>query len=173
MRTPKRAFLIPAVLFAALVVGPRPAATLLVIDYGPHTFVDSSPGGERVGRDYGVQLRGYPAKQRLEYRLAASGGVRNDGQFLYVVFSSEFIDGDPDQLIGALKQQVRHAIGAFATPDIIHVASGLPKTRSGKIMRRILRKVASSEYEGLGDTSTLAEPDVVQRLIDEHRHHRG
>ena len=64
---------------------------------------------------------------------------------------------------------MRNAIGAFAAPDIIHIASGLPKTRSGKIMRRILRKVASSEYEGLGDTSTLAEPDVVQRLIDEHR----
>ena len=78
-------------------------------------------------------------------------------------------NGDPEELVGALKQQVRNAIGAFATPDIIHVASGLPKTRSGKIMRRILRKVASSEYEGLGDISTLAEPDVVQRLIDEHR----
>jgi acetyl-CoA synthetase len=52
---------------------------------------------------------------------------------------------------------------------VIHVASGLPKTRSGKIMRRILRKIAASEYDGLGDVSTLAEPDVVERLIAEHK----
>ena len=74
-----------------------------------------------------------------------------------------------EQLIGALKQQVRNAIGAFAAPDVIHIASGLPKTRSGKIMRRILRKVASSDYEGLGDLSTLAEPTVVSNLIEEHK----
>ncbi len=49
------------------------------------------------------------------------------------------------------------------------MASGLPKTRSGKIMRRILRKIADSEYEGLGDLSTLADPDVVERLVGEHR----
>ncbi len=56
--------------------GTQSAATLLAIDYGPYTFVDSVPGGERVGRDYGVQVRGYPANQRLEYRLAVSQGVR-------------------------------------------------------------------------------------------------
>ena len=61
----------------------------------------------------------------------------------------------------------------FAAPDVIHVASGLPKTRSGKIMRRILRKIAGSEYDGLGDTSTLAEPDVVERLIAEHKDRVG
>ena len=76
---------------------------------------------------------------------------------------------DKEQLAGALKEQVRHAIGAFAAPDVIHIASGLPKTRSGKIMRRILRKIASSEYEGLGDLTTLAEPEVVERLIEEHK----
>jgi len=68
---------------------------------------------------------------------------------------------------------VRHAIGAFAAPDVIHIASGLPKTRSGKIMRRILRKVASSEYEGLGDVTTLAEPTIVNQLIDEHKSAMG
>jgi acetyl-CoA synthetase len=76
-------------------------------------------------------------------------------------------------MTGALREQVRHAIGAFAAPDVVHVASGLPKTRSGKIMRRILRKIASSEYEGLGDTTTLAEPGVVDRLIEEHRDRVG
>jgi len=95
--------------------------------------------------------------------------IKGTGIYCYVLLNTGWADGDKEELVGALKQQVRNAIGAFATPDIIHVASGLPKTRSGKIMRRILRKVASSEYEGLGDTSTLAEPDVVQRLIDEHR----
>jgi len=66
------------------------------------------------------------------------------------VINNEFENADKEELIGALKQQVRSAIGAFAAPDVIHLASGLPKTRSGKIMRRILRKVASSDYEGLG-----------------------
>jgi len=95
--------------------------------------------------------------------------IKGTGIYCYVLLNSGYQNGDPEQLVGALKQQVRNAIGAFAAPDIIHIASGLPKTRSGKIMRRILRNIASSDYEGMGDTSTLAEPDVVQRLIDEHK----
>ncbi len=61
---------------------------------------------------------------------------------------------------------VRKIIGPLATPDLIHYTPGLPKTRSGKIMRRILRKVAENQFENLGDTSTLADPTVVQSLID-------
>jgi acetyl-CoA synthetase len=57
-------------------------------------------------------------------------------------------------------------IGHIAKPDLIQWAPGLPKTRSGKIMRRILRKIAANELENLGDTSTLADPSVVQQLID-------
>jgi acetyl-CoA synthetase len=57
-------------------------------------------------------------------------------------------------------------IGAIAKPDVIQWAPGLPKTRSGKIMRRILRKIAENELGNLGDTSTLADPSVVQNLID-------
>ena len=64
-----------------------------------------------------------------------------------------------------LKFQVRAVIGAFATPDLIILTSGLPKTRSGKIMRRILRKIASNLTDELGDISTLAEPAVVSELI--------
>jgi acetyl-CoA synthetase len=60
-------------------------------------------------------------------------------------------------------------IGGFAAPDVIHVTPSLPKTRSGKIMRRILRKIAAGEYEGLGDLTTLAESDVVDRLVSQHR----
>lgn len=68
-----------------------------------------------------------------------------------------------------LKQEVRKHIGPFATPDYILVVQGLPKTRSGKIMRRILRKIAHEEYEELGDISTLADPGVVELLISDTR----
>ena len=95
--------------------------------------------------------------------------IKGQGIYAYVLLTAEHAKGDKAQLQGALKEQVRHAIGAFAAPDVIHIAPGLPKTRSGKIMRRILRKIASSEYEGLGDLTTLAEPEVVERLIEEHK----
>jgi acetyl-CoA synthetase len=62
---------------------------------------------------------------------------------------------------------VRSEIGPIATPDVIQWAPGLPKTRSGKIMRRILRKIAEGVREGLGDTSTLADPAVVEQLVAE------
>jgi acetyl-CoA synthetase len=65
-----------------------------------------------------------------------------------------------------LVQQVRKEIGPTATPDLIQWAPGLPKTRSGKIMRRILRKIAANEYDQLGDTSTLADPTVVDDLVE-------
>ncbi|HKJ16520.1 MAG TPA: acetate--CoA ligase [Xanthomonadales bacterium] len=71
-----------------------------------------------------------------------------------------------DELHNQLRLQVRSEIGPIATPDIIHFTNALPKTRSGKIMRRILRKIAGNDTENLGDTSTLAEPDVVDRLIE-------
>ena len=61
---------------------------------------------------------------------------------------------------------VRHEIGPIATPDGIHFAPGLPKTRSGKIMRRILRKIAEGDVSNLGDTSTLADPSVVEGLVE-------
>ena len=61
---------------------------------------------------------------------------------------------------------VRKEIGPFAAPDIIQFAPGLPKTRSGKIMRRILRKIAEDDFSNLGDTSTLADPAVVADLVD-------
>jgi acetyl-CoA synthetase len=95
--------------------------------------------------------------------------IKGQGIYAYVSLTPEYQGQDPEQVKGALKEQVRHVIGAFAAPDVIHVASGLPKTRSGKIMRRILRKIAASEYDGLGDVSTLAEPEVVERLVAEHR----
>ena len=71
-----------------------------------------------------------------------------------------------DELRKALVVHVRKEIGPIATPDVIQWAPGLPKTRSGKIMRRILRKIAADEVDSLGDTSTLADPSVVDNLVE-------
>jgi len=95
--------------------------------------------------------------------------IKGTGIFAYVHPTPDYESSDREELIGALKEQVRHAIGPFATPDRIQVVSGLPKTRSGKIMRRILRKIAAGEYEELGDITTLADPSVVEKLVDDHR----
>jgi acetyl-CoA synthetase len=70
-----------------------------------------------------------------------------------------------EELRHELRNLVRKEIGPIATPDLLHFTDALPKTRSGKIMRRILRKIAANDTENLGDTSTLAEPDVVEHLI--------
>ena len=71
-----------------------------------------------------------------------------------------------EDLRSELKQWVRSRIGPIASPDIIQWAPGLPKTRSGKIMRRILRKIAAEEFGDLGDTTTLADPSVVEELSE-------
>jgi acetyl-CoA synthetase len=68
-------------------------------------------------------------------------------------------------MIQELRDIVRKTIGPIATPDIIQFTPGLPKTRSGKIMRRILRKVAANDIDTLGDTSTLADPTVVEEIV--------
>jgi acetyl-CoA synthetase len=95
--------------------------------------------------------------------------IKGTGIYAYVIVTDEYAREDPEQLVGALKEQVRHAIGAIATPDWIQITPGLPKTRSGKIMRRILRKIAASEYDELGDITTLADPSVVEQLVEAHR----
>ncbi len=71
-----------------------------------------------------------------------------------------------------LRDWVRKEIGPIATPDIIQFAPGLPKTRSGKIMRRILRKIAEDDFANLGDTSTLADPGVVDDLVENRQNRR-
>ena len=95
--------------------------------------------------------------------------IKGQGIYAYVALSSEWASRAGAELEGSLKEQVRHAIGGFAAPDVVHITTGLPKTRSGKIMRRILRKIAAGEYHGMGDISTLAEPEVVEKLIEQHR----
>jgi acetyl-CoA synthetase len=93
--------------------------------------------------------------------------IKGQGVYVYVTL----LQGeDPsDELLKELKQWVRKEIGPIATPDIIQFTPALPKTRSGKIMRRILRKVAANEYGSLGDTSTLADPGVVDELIEKRK----
>ena len=96
--------------------------------------------------------------------------IKGQGIYAYVTLN---VGVEPDEeLRKELIQWVRKEIGPIASPDLIQWAPGLPKTRSGKIMRRILRKVAENDFGSLGDTSTLAEPAVVQDLID-NRENRG
>ena len=89
--------------------------------------------------------------------------VKGEGIYAYVTLNAG--QDYTEELRGELKQQVRSVIGPIATPDVIHWAPALPKTRSGKIMRRILRKIATNETDQIGDTSTLADPAVVDNLI--------
>ncbi|MBZ0266732.1 acetate--CoA ligase [bacterium] len=95
--------------------------------------------------------------------------IKGQGIFAYVILTAGGNGATGNELVGALKEQVRHVIGPVATPDAIMIVPGLPKTRSGKIMRRILRQIAAHEYTGLGDVSTLADPSVVEKLIETHR----
>ena len=88
------------------------------------------------------------------------------GQGIYAFVTLRADETYADDLKKALVQHVRKEIGAIAAPDVIHWAPGLPKTRSGKIMRRILRKIAENKTEDIGDTSTLADPSVVEHLIE-------
>ena len=98
---------------------------------------------------------------------AAVVGYPHDikGQGIYVYVSPMADTQVNDELTKILTQWVRKEIGPIASPDLIQWTSGLPKTRSGKIMRRILRKIAADDFANLGDTSTLAEPAVVDELI--------
>ena len=89
--------------------------------------------------------------------------IKGNGLYCYVSLNAG--EEPSEQLNIELKKLVREIIGPIATPDIIHFSTGLPKTRSGKIMRRILRKIAANEHEQLGDISTLADPSVVNELV--------
>jgi acetyl-CoA synthetase len=89
--------------------------------------------------------------------------IKGQGIYAYVSIMSGIEPSD--ELKTELVKLVRNEIGPIATVDKIQFSNGLPKTRSGKIMRRILRKIAEDDYQNLGDTSTLAEPEVVDDLI--------
>jgi acetyl-CoA synthetase len=92
--------------------------------------------------------------------------VKGQGIYAYVTLTAE--EEESDELRKELRVWVRKEIGPIASPEVIQFSEGLPKTRSGKIMRRVLRKIASGStaYEDFGDTSTLADPSVIDTLIE-------
>jgi acetyl-CoA synthetase len=90
--------------------------------------------------------------------------IKGQGIYCFVILNVGVESSE--ELVSGLKKQVRSDIGPIATPDYIQIAPGLPKTRSGKIMRRILRKIAENNYGDLGDTNTLTNPEVVDQLIE-------
>jgi acetyl-CoA synthetase len=91
--------------------------------------------------------------------------IKGQGIYAYVIM--ENATHDPEQIKKDISATVTKVIGAIARPDKIQIVSGLPKTRSGKIMRRILRKIAEGDVSNLGDTSTLLDPAVVEKIKDE------
>lgn len=93
--------------------------------------------------------------------------VKGQGIYAYVTVKNGFTTND--ELKKELTDIVAQKIGKIARPDVIHWAPSLPKTRSGKIMRRLLRKIAEGVYDNLGDTSTLADPSVVQKLVEDKK----
>ena len=96
--------------------------------------------------------------------------IKGQGIYCYVTLMSG--QKGSDELRKELVLHVRSEIGPIASPDKIQFAPGLPKTRSGKIMRRILRKIAEDEFGNLGDTSTLADPAVVDDLVNNRQNKR-
>merc|ERR1712071_733527 len=90
--------------------------------------------------------------------------IKGEGICCYTTLTVGYKESD--ELRKQLRTAVRTSIGPFATPDLVCFTTGLPMTRSGKIMRRILRKIAANEIDALGDTSTLADPSVVPTLIE-------
>ena len=101
-------------------------------------------------------------------RKAAVVGMPHDikGQGIYAFVTLNAGEPDSEDLRQELRQFVRGEIGPIASPDAIQFAPALPKTRSGKIMRRILRKIAAGDTSDLGDVSTLADPSVVEKLVE-------
>jgi acetyl-CoA synthetase len=93
--------------------------------------------------------------------------IKGNGLYCYVTLNAG--ESETGELERDLKLWVRKQIGPLATPDLIHFSPGLPKTRSGKIMRRILRKIAANEHDQLGDTTTLADPSVVASLVENRK----
>jgi acetyl-CoA synthetase len=119
--------------------------------------------GHRIGTaELESALVGHPKVAEAAV-VGYSHDIKGQGIYAYVILKTEFVGSD--DLKSELISLVAQEIGAFAKPDFLKWAPGLPKTRSGKIMRRILRKIAEGQTEDFGDTSTLADPSVVQELI--------
>jgi len=87
------------------------------------------------------------------------------------VVLKEGVEEGEEELLRQLKEEVKANIAGYAVPRVLLITTGLPKTRSGKIMRRILRQIAKGQHDDLGDTSTLADPSVVERLVEQWNAH--
>lgn len=96
--------------------------------------------------------------------------IKGQGIYAFVICERAYEGSEALKMQSAIEAQVVLSIGKIARPDRIQIVEGLPKTRSGKIMRRILRKIASGDYERFGDTSTLLDPSVVAGIVDQARH---
>ncbi|XP_038075394.1 acetyl-coenzyme A synthetase 2-like, mitochondrial [Patiria miniata] len=94
--------------------------------------------------------------------------IKGEGIYAYIILKDGISESEED-IIKELKQMVRQKIAAYAVPDMIQITPGLPKTRSGKIMRRILRKVCADQSDELGDVTTLAEPSIVEVIVNNHK----
>jgi acetyl-CoA synthetase len=123
--------------------------------------------GHRVGTaEVESALVAHPAVAEAAV-VGVPHAIKGEGIYAYVLLMEGATEQypDPAALKKLLVQAVRTGIGAFAAPDTVHICEGLPKTRSGKIMRRVLRKIAAHAEHELGDTSTLADPSVVEHLV--------
>ena len=123
--------------------------------------------GHRLGT---AEIKSALVSHRLVAEAAVVGyphDIKGQGIYCYVTLIAG--EEGSDALEAELRAHVRAEIGPIATPDLIHFTPALPKTRSGKIMRRILRKIAENDYGALGDTSTLADPGLVNDLIEGRR----
>ena len=125
-----------------------------VINVSGHRIGTAEIESALVAHDYVVEAAVVPIPHT----------IKGQGICAWVVLAQDD-DRGGDELVGVLKEQVRHAIGPIASPDEIRIVAALPKTRSGKIMRRILRKIAEGDTSNLGDLSTLADPAVVDALL--------
>ncbi len=127
----------------------------------------SHPASDEIPAKAGIQYSATALVSHDTVSEAAVVGYPHDikGQGIYCYVTLMAGEEGDDELRKDLVAYVRKEIGPLATPDKIQFAPGLPKTRSGKIMRRILRKIAEDDFGALGDTSTLADPTVVEDLI--------
>jgi acetyl-CoA synthetase len=123
--------------------------------------------GHRLGTaEIESALVGHPAVAEAAV-VGCPHEIKGQGIYAFVILKKD--QTPSDDLAKELTQEVRRVISPIATPDHIQFAGGLPKTRSGKIMRRILRKIVANEIDQLGDTSTLAEPGVVKELVENRK----
>ena len=137
------------------------------------TYIDKNASDKRTSHRAHVKIAGtaeiesaFVAHPKVSETAVVGYPHDIKGNGLYCYISLNVGESSSDELKDELKKWVRKKIGPIATPDLIHFSIGLPKTRSGKIMRRILRKIAANEHHQLGDTSTLADPSVVSQLIE-------